>query len=142
MMNEMTSAFNYRLRGEGTLAGHSVYILDATPKPDYVPPDREAKVLVGMRGQMWIDKQTAQWVKVVAEVIKPVEFGLFIARVGPGTRFELEQSPVGDGIWLPTHFSMNVNASVLGFFSQNSTDDETYTHYEPNREVLAELVRH
>ena len=141
MMKEMAAAFTYRLDGEGTLGGHSVYILDATPKPGYVPDNREARVLTGMRGRMWIDKRSYQWVKVVAEVTKPVEFGLFLARVGPGTRFELEQRPVGDGIWLPTHFSMNVNASVLGFYSENSTDDETYTHYEPNHVMLAELIR-
>lgn len=142
MMAEMAAAFTYRLAGEGTLYGHSVYILDASPNPKYVPDTRDARVLTGMRGRMWIDKESYQWVKVVAEVIRPVEFGLFIAKVGPGTRFELVQAPVGDGIWLPTHFSMDVNASVLGFYSENSTDDETYTHYEPNREVLAELIRH
>jgi len=141
MMNEMAEAFAYRLVGEETLDGHSVYILDASPKPGYEPHSRETRVLIGMRGRMWIDKETYQWVKVVAEVTKPVEFGLFLAKVGPGTRFELEQRPVGDGIWMPTHFSMNVNASVLGFYSENSTDDETYSHYQPNRVVLAEVIK-
>jgi hypothetical protein len=141
MMNEMAAAFTYRLVGEETLDGHSVYVLDASPKPGYEPHSRETRVLLGMRGRMWIDKDTYQWVKVVAEVTKPVEFGLFVAKVGPGTRFELEQEPVGDGIWMPAHFSMKVNASVLGFYSENSTDDETYTHYQPNRVVLAALIK-
>jgi len=141
MMNEMAEAFAYRLVGEETFDGHSVYVLDALPKPGFEPHSRETRVLTSMRGRMWIDKETCQWVKVVAEVIKPVEFGLFLAKVGPGTRFELEQQPVGDGIWMPTHFSTNVNASVLGFYSENSTDDETYSHYQPNRVVLAELIK-
>src|SRR5581483_8634680 len=75
MMNEMAAGFNYRLAGETTLDGFNVYILDATPNPDYTPHSRETRVLSGMRGRLWIDKATYQWVKVVAEVTKPVEFG-------------------------------------------------------------------
>jgi len=138
MMGEMMVAFNWRLEGEGTVDGHDVYILDATPKPGYVPHSRETRVLTGMRGRMWVDKTTYQWVKVEAEVVKPVEFGMFIAKVGPGTKFELEQRPVSGNVWLPSHFSMKVNASVLGMFSENSTDDETYSHYEPNPVALAQ----
>src|SRR5579884_1790085 len=137
MMAEMMTAFNWHLVGEGALDGHDCYILDATPKPGYIPHSRETRVLVGMRGRLWVDKDTYHWVKVEAEVVKPVEFGMFIAKVGPGTKFELEQRPVGNGLWLPAHFSMKVNASVLGFFSENSTDDETYSHYEPNPVALA-----
>src|SRR5579884_988735 len=142
MMSEMAAAFTYKLLGEGNMDGHQVYILDANPNPGYTPHSRDTKVLTGMRGRMWIDKATYQWVRVEAEVVTPVEFGMFIARVGPGTKFLLEQEPVGDGsVWLPRHFEMNVNASVLGFFSENSTDNETYTHYEPNRTVLASLIK-
>jgi hypothetical protein len=79
-------------------------------------------------------------VKVEAEVFRPVEFGGFIAKVGPGTRFELDQAPVG-GHWFPMHFAMNVKATVLGLFSQDSTDDETYSNYRPNTETLAALAR-
>jgi hypothetical protein len=142
MMTEMATAFNYRLAGEATVDGHPVYILDATPNPSYTPHSRETRVLIGMRGRMWIDKSSYQWVKVEAEVTKPVEFGMFIAKVSPGTRFELEQRPVDDGrVWMPVHFSMKVNASVLGMFSENSTDDETYTHYLPNRTAVASLLK-
>ena len=48
-----------------------------------------------MRGKMWIDTRQYQWVKVHAEVFRPVAFGLFIAHVEPGTEFTLEESPIG-----------------------------------------------
>ena len=47
MMKEMTDAFGYQLEGEGTLNGHKVWILAATPKPGWIPPNREGKVLLG-----------------------------------------------------------------------------------------------
>ncbi len=141
MMAEMTKAMKYTLSGETTLSGRPVYILDAMPNPDYVPHSRETKVLTGMKGRLWIDKQTYQWAKVEAEVFRPVEFGMFIAKVGPGTRFELDQAPGPDGHWFPMHFSTNVHASVLGLFNENSTDDETYSNYKSNNETLAALAR-
>ncbi len=141
LMAEMTKALKYTLAGETTLYGHPVYVLDALPDPDYVPHSRETRVLTGMKGRLWIDKQTYQWVKVEAEVFRPVEFGMFIAKVGPGTRFELNQAPGPDGHWFPMHFNTQVHASVLGLFNENSTDDETYSNYKPNQETLAALAR-
>ncbi len=137
MMQEMTRAFDYKLIGQETVAGRSCWVLDATPKPGYVPVNLDARVLTGMKGKLWIDKQDVQWVKVMAEVVKPVSF-YAVATVTPGTRFELEQKPVGDGIWLPSHFAVKVNSTVLAFFSHNSLDDETYSNYRRAGAQLAE----
>ena len=128
MMHEMINAFNFKMVGRETVRGRSCWVLDATPKPGYVPVNRDAKVLTGMKGKLWIDEQEVQWVKVEAEVVKPVSF-YAVAIVTPGTRFELEQEPVGDGIWLPAHFAVRVNSTVLAIFSRNSFDDETYSNY-------------
>jgi hypothetical protein len=128
LMAEMVKAFNFKLTGEETINGRRCFVLDATPKPEYEPPNHETRVLKGMRGKMWVDEQAYQWVKVHAEVFRPVTFGLFIARVGPGTEFTLESKPVEGNLWLPAHFSMTVNARVL-VLSKRSADDETYTNY-------------
>jgi len=130
-MVQMTKAFQYKLLGNETVRGHKCYVIQATPKPGYAPPNRETRVLTGMRGKMWIDADQFQWVKVEAEVFRPVAFGLFIAHVQPGTEFNLEDEPVADGVWLPSHFSTRVKARVLGLWSRNSHDDETYTEYRP-----------
>jgi len=121
------------------MRAHSARRLDAIDHYDviepvlapYVPRDRDAKVLTGMKGMLWVCKETYQWVKVEAEVTRPVNFYGFLAKVGPGTRFELEQEPVADGLWMPKHFSTRVYAMALGFINQNSTDDETYRDYRP-----------
>jgi hypothetical protein len=63
----------------------------------------------------------------------------FLARVGPGTRFLLEQEPVAGDLWLPKHFSMHVNASALGFINEDSVDDETYRDYRPMPQTSAAL---
>jgi hypothetical protein len=129
LMEQLAVAFDFKLVGEQMLGPYDVYVLQATPRPGYQPPNTETKVLTGMRGKLWIDKQTYQWVKVEAEVVRPVSIVGFLAQVQPGTRFELEKMPVEDGIWLPKHFSMKAHAKIFFFFSHNTQDDETYFDY-------------
>jgi hypothetical protein len=139
MLQEMVDAFQFHLSGEAQVNGRDCWVLDAEPKPDYEPRDHEGRVLKGMKGKLWIDKATDQWVKVHAEVVKPVTFYGFLARVGPGTEFELEQEPVADGLWFPKVFNVRVKATALGFFSENSTEDDTYRDYQPMPQASALL---
>jgi hypothetical protein len=129
MMQQLTEAFDFQLHGEQELDGYHVYVLQAVPRPGYQPPDMQTRVLTGMRGQLWIDKETFQWVKVEAEVIHPVSIVGFLARVEPGTRFEMEKMPVGDGVWQTKHFSMKAHAKVLDVFDHETHADETYYGY-------------
>jgi hypothetical protein len=89
----MTIAFDFHLVGKRTLGGHQVFVLKATPRKDYKPPNRDCEALTGMEGTLWIDQKTFQWVKVEAHVIHPVRIEGFVAEVEPGTRFEVEKGP-------------------------------------------------
>ena len=122
----------FTLHGTETVDGHETYVLDALPKAGFSPKTREAAVLMGMRGRLWIDQQSFRWVKVEAEVIHPVMIGGFAARVERGTRFEMEEMPVGaTGTWLPSHYAMQAHARILLLFPKSEQHDETYFHYKP-----------
>jgi hypothetical protein len=129
MLEQLATAFNFTLQGEQQLGPYSVYVLKATPRPGYRPPNRDSRVLPGMEGTLWIDKASFQWVKVEAHVIRPVEIEGFLAKVVPGTRFELETMPVEGDIWLPKHYMMNANAKLFGIISHHSQEDDTYFNY-------------
>ena len=128
LMQQMIDAFTFKLNREEQVEGVDCYLLDAIPNPDYTPPVEKARVLLGMKGHLWIDKAEYHWVKVEAEVINPVQFGFFIAQVKPGTKFELEQAPVG-GVWLPKRFAETVNASLFGIYGMRSKQEEIYSDY-------------
>jgi hypothetical protein len=130
LMEQLTKAFNFTLEGEEKFGPYEVYVLQATPRAGYVPPNRETRVLTGMNGKLWIDKQTYQWVKVEAQVVHPVSIEGFLARVEPGTRFELEKTPVTDGIWLPKHFAMKAHAKILLMVNHNTQEEDTYWGYQ------------
>lgn len=129
MMQELTKAFTFKLVGQRKARGFTVYVLKATPREGYKPPNMETQVLTGMQGEMWIDTRTYQWVKVTAQVIHPVSIEGFLAQVEPGTQFELEKMPVGNGIWMPSHFSMKSHAKVLYMFNRASQEDHTFSNY-------------
>lgn len=130
LTQQLTQAFDFRLVGQRRLDSRSVYLLDATPRPDYRPPNTEAEVLTGMQGKLWIDSQTYQWVKVEATVVHPVSIAGFLARVEPGTHFELEKMPVADGIWLPKHFEMRSSSKIFFLFHHRTQANETYSKYQ------------
>src|SRR5580700_3387480 len=63
MLQEMVDAFEFHLNGEAQMDGHACWVLNAEPKPGFEPSNHEGRVLKGMKGQLWIDKATNQWVK-------------------------------------------------------------------------------
>lgn len=131
MMKQLTVAFDFAFVGERKLEGRTVWVLKATPRPGYQPPNMDTQVLRGMEGELWIDDKTYQWVKVTARVIHPVSIEGFLAQVEPGTQFELETAPVAGGSWQPSHFGMRSHAKVLFLFNRASQAEETYFDYQP-----------
>jgi hypothetical protein len=129
LMGQLTVAFDFKLVSEMRMDKHEVYLLRASPRKGYRPPNMESQVLRGMQGQLWIDKKTFQWVKVTARVISPVSIEGFLAEVEPGTYFELERMPVAEGIWLPKHFAMKSRSKIFYLIGHNTQDDETYLDY-------------
>jgi hypothetical protein len=129
LIEQLTRAFEFEMKGTRQQDGHEVYVLAATPRQDYRPPNNQAKVLTGMKGELLIDLSSFQWVKAWAEVFRTVSIAGFLARVEPGTRFELRQAPVAPGVWMPTFFSMRATAKVFLFVSKNSEEQDTYFNY-------------
>ena len=139
MVSEMMEAFDFAFLRSDTLSERSVWVVKATPKPGFVPRDREGKILRNMQGTLWVDQQTYQWVKVQAQVVRPVSFYGFMAHVNPGTEFDLEQAPVTPNVWLPSRLTVKVNANAFGFFNKSSFEEDTFRAYQPNAKALVEV---
>lgn len=129
LIQQMTAAFDFRLLGKRNVGKYKVYVLKATPRRGYKPPDRDSEVLTGMEGTLWIDQKTFQWVKVEAHVIHPVRIEGLLAEVEPGTNFEVEKRPVAGNIWMATHYSMRSNAKIMLLFPHRGQEDDSYFNY-------------
>lgn len=129
MLEQLTVAFDFTLLGRRVLNNRRVYVLQAKPKKNYRPPNRDSEVLPGMEGKLWIDQESFQWVKVEAHVMHPVRIEGILAEVEPGTRFEVEKKPVTHDIWLTSHFAMMSTAKVMMLVPHRSQEDVTYVDY-------------
>lgn len=131
MMHQLTKAFDFKLVGTKNVRGFEVWVLKATPKPGYQPPNRDTEVLTGMEGELWVDQQTCQWVRVYAVVLHPVSIEGFLAQVEPGTQFDLQYIPVSHDVWQPSEYSMQAHARVMFMFNHSSQEQDTYWDYQP-----------
>lgn len=98
---ELPDAFDLHLDGSDTIDGQEVWVISGVPKPGYHAKTRDGAAFSKIRGKMWIEKTGYQWVRVEAETIGTISFGVFLARLSPGARLVLEQGRVNDELWLP-----------------------------------------
>lgn len=139
LLLDMIDAFTFTPAGVESIRGRDAYVFDAFPRPGYVPKRREGRILVGMKGRLYLDKETFQWARVEAEVVKPVVFFGFLAKVQPGTHFVLEQAPVNHDLWLPVRFTESVNLKALGVIEEQKRHEEVYSNYRRMRQAFAAL---
>jgi len=77
-----------------------------------------ANVLQG-GSKLWVDTQDFGWIKVDGEVTQPFSMGLFVARVQRGSHIILEQTCVGDAVWVPKRLEVRASARILFLKSLN-----------------------
>jgi hypothetical protein len=129
-LEQIPKAFRFTLEGKQVVGSREVFVLRAHPRPDYRPPNSRAKALTAMEGTLWVDAKDLRWVRVEAEVKRPVSIEGFFARVQPGTRFLLEQQPTSDGVWLPSRFSLRTRAKLMMLIPRNAQEDSSYYGYK------------
>ena len=100
-LREVPDLYDFRLERDDRLDGHNVWVIAAAPRAGYQAKRRETKAMQKIRAELWIDKAEYQWVRLEAQTIDTISFGLFIARLTPGAKLIFEQTRVNDEIWLP-----------------------------------------
>ncbi|HUB79335.1 MAG TPA: hypothetical protein VMB03_11085 [Bryobacteraceae bacterium] len=127
---EMPDAFELHLDGSDTIEGQDVWVISGVPKPGYHARTRDGAALAKIRGKMWIEKASNQWVRVEAETIQTISFGVFLARLAPGAKLVLEQTRISDKLWLPKREYMSGKGRIA-LVKRISEDDEiTWTDYK------------
>lgn len=126
---EIPRAFNFQLVGVERIEGLPVWVIDAGPRADFKPSVRRADLLSKFRGRIWIAQDDLQWVRVEAETVGTVSFGLFLARLGPGAKLTFEQQRVNDEIWLPSRASTKLDARVALLKRFNAEVDVAWRDY-------------
>lgn len=101
--HELPDAFDFRLSGEDTWDGRSMFVIEATPRPGYQAKSRTSKILAHVRAKLWVDKQDYHLAKGDIEVIDTIPVGLFLVLVSKGSRASFEETRVNDEVWFPRY---------------------------------------
>jgi hypothetical protein len=128
-LRDVLEAFDFQLIGEDIADGRPAYVLQATPHPGYRAHGKFGKMFSKVEGKLWVDKQDFGWIKVDGEVTQSFSMGLFVARVERGSHMILEQTNVGDGVWVPKRIEMRASARILFLKSLDLDRILTYSDY-------------
>jgi len=136
ILRDLLQAFDFRLIGDEIIAGRPAYVFQATPHPGYHAHGPYSKLFSKVEGKLWVDKQDFGWVKVEGQVTQSFSMGLFVARVQRGSRVTLEQTSLGDAVWVPKRIEMRANARILLLKSLDLYRILTYSDYHPAADGL------
>jgi hypothetical protein len=127
---DIVNAFDFRMVGEEKLEGVDTWVIEATPRKDFRPTQPHADMLKKVKGKMWIDKKEYNWVRVEAETMDTISFGLFLARIHAGSRFEFQQTHLNNEVWLMRRFYLNGSARLMLVKNEAIEEEDTYSNYK------------
>jgi hypothetical protein len=130
-LRDVVEGFDFRLLGEEVLGGRPTYVVQVTPHPGYHARGKYGKMFSKVEGKLWIDKLDFGWIKVEGQVTQSFSIGLFVARVQRGSRIVLEQTNVGDAVWVPQRLEVRASARILFLKSLAVERIFTYSDYRP-----------
>jgi hypothetical protein len=122
-LSEIPELFDLHFEGAAAIDGRAVWVVSGAPRPGASAKSSDAKMLLKLRGRMWIDQATYQWARVEAETTDTISWGLFLARLNPGAKLTFEQTEVDAGLWFPKRLRMSGNGRV-GLVKRLSQEDE------------------
>jgi hypothetical protein len=128
-LQDILEAFDFRLIGEEVVDGRPAYVLHATPHPGYRAHGKYGKMFSRVEGKLWVNKQDFGWIKVDGEVTQSFSMGLFVARVQRGSHIILEETCVGNAVWVPKRLEMRASATILFLKSLDIERFLTYSDY-------------
>ena len=128
---DIPSAFNFAIVGEPVLNGRPTWQITAEPRPDY--KGRNGGILHNLRATFWIDQKDLQWVRIEAETLDTISFGLFIARIAKGAVLTFEAQRVNDEVWAPARVYVKGAARIAVVKKFNIEENITFSDYRKFR---------
>jgi hypothetical protein len=144
-LSEIPELFDVRFEGDSTVDGRSVWVVFGEPRPGAKAKSGDARMLLKLRGRMWIDKATYQWARVEAETTDTISWGLFLARLNSGAKMIFEQTEVNSELWFPKRLRLTGSGRV-GLLKRLAQEDEiewsNYRKFSVDSKIVTEPGPH
>ena len=129
-VRDVVNAYDFRLVGDDKVSGEEAWVIEATPRKDFKPTQPHADILKKIKGKMWIEKKDYNWVKVEAEAIDTISFGLFLVRIHGGSRFALENAHINNEFWAFHRLYINGSARIALFLNEIAEQEVVYSDFK------------
>lgn len=111
-LQKIPQAFALQLAGETRIGDRPAWMIDATPLASFRPNDARERMLTKFKGRFYVAKQDSTLLKLEAEAIDTVSFGLVLARLDRGARFSLEKTLINNELWMPARIKVDFEARL------------------------------
>jgi hypothetical protein len=103
--DQFLQAFTFDQVRQESRDGRPVTVVRFTPKPGYHGPEvLDAKYFKLIRGQLWIDDEDLEIVRLDCEFTDDIKFGGGVfGKMYKGSRYSMELAKAFDGKWWPAH---------------------------------------
>ncbi len=129
-LRDVVNAYDFKLLGDETVEGVDTWVIEGSPRADFHPTQPHADMLKKIKGKVWIEKKNYNWVKVEAEAIDTISFGLFLFRIHPGSRFAFQQSFVNNEVWVMKRLDIEGGARIALFKNENIEQEDVLSNFK------------
>ncbi len=130
-LDEVFQLYEFTIRGRESVEGHQTLIVDFTPRPDFKVTMKDVKPLKKISGRAWISEDDYQLVRIEAETLKSLKFGLgVIARLNKGAHLTFRRRKVNDEVWLPAEAFFQGTGRILVFKGFRFQARSEYSDYK------------
>lgn len=100
-VEDAAAVLDFAIDRREIVGGRSVIIIDFSPRRGARARTREGRLAHSFKGQIWVDEETQEVMRVEAAAIESISYGMgLVARLGEGARVTVVREPVDD-VWLP-----------------------------------------
>jgi hypothetical protein len=129
-IDEAFRLYKISMIGREWMEGTPVIGFTFEPRPGYTPKTDDGKILLKVHGKAWFDEESYELVRIEAELIDGISFGVgILAKIHKGTHLSFQRRKVNNEVWLPasSHF---VGTGRILLFKGFRIDQETvYSDY-------------
>jgi hypothetical protein len=135
LMKLLPDAMLYKIEATEPCASGECYRISFAPRPGWSGPALESDLLQGVAGEVWIDTKQERLVRLDANFISNVNFGMgILARLYKGSTARLEQTDIGPELggghdWELTGLTLHINGKALLFKGIDVETKEEASHF-------------
>jgi len=129
-VSDIYTVFDIRMTGRERIEGHDTIAFSLTPKADARPRTTEGGQMRHFKVQAWISESDYELVKLDAEAIDTLSFGLgVLARLHKGARLSFLRRKINGEVWLPALVTYSGSARVGLLFTVRRSGSSEYSGY-------------